>query len=995
MKVAINKFVRGKPKSMADHTSLTFKNVNTDITAKELSEYVKKGFSFCSQHKNNHRKKSNFLVSTFISVDIDKGMTINEAINDQFITNYSSFIYTTENHAIGFDRFRIVFELQSDITDSEVMKNALSGVIKKFGGDKACKDACRLFYGSKDCDIYFQGNILPNEELEDLILLGKEVNVESKKENSTSTENSTIRSIKTLNQEATVRDTNGLEHRIIDLPSGTPVHCPVHIDNNASAFTLSSKKNVAGVHCTTCNRTYFTSSNIPLYDFNYSLSNLDNLGQDDILITDNEEYFTLTDSSIIKLNERYLPEHETDIPLVFVKSPKGSGKTQWLESIVKKLKENNVSILLIGHRRSLITSVSKRLQLTPYINYTSVDRNGNQIDKITPNIPSNHYAISIDSLSIQLDPKTHKYDYVLIDEVEQVFSHLAGETVKDKRNETYYFLKHYINNAKQTFVMDADLNYLTIDSLCGFVSSTEKEVKFIHNTYEDNKRDISLYDSEDHLINELMKSIENKERCFVCSNSKTQVNKLTEYINNVYGEKCKTISITGDNSNNSDIQDIIQNIKTRILDYDVMIVSPSLGTGVNITFPHNQEKIDTVYGFFKSRINTHFDIDQQLSRVRHPKKVKVWISPETFRFETDQDVIKQEARSTNKCSLQILGIDDDGNIKYNENDGYMDLYANVISIQRGSKNHLKSHFINMKEYNGCKIISVSVNSNDSKEGLAIMKIAKELQEKQRIKNITNAHVITKDEYIELHNVSDKYSLLDTHINAMRRYEIESFYYLDVDTDLVTNDKDGNYRNCIREYESYIDDDSNIMAKDISDITNNHSHISDRKSLLERKKFFIEIFKSVGLLDKDAGLICDKQIHKDDLLDFIQHIKTNRVKIQRWFNIDVRKDIEIKPIQQLGVFIKFFGLTWNRRSKKTCGDGKDYYYWIPSEQIEYLEEITNRRSDSLLTEKWHLDRQNIKDNRLFKSTDDLKSLILDQIANPELIDNDWVSETETQ
>ena len=66
-----------------------------------------------------------------------------------------------------------------------------------------------------------------------------------------------------------------------------------------------------------------------------------------------------------------------------------------------------------------------------------------------------------------------------------------------------------------------------------------------------------------------------------------------------------------------------------------------MGTGIDITFPENISHVDGVYGLFEAKINTHFDIDQQLSRVRHPKYVRVWISPETFNFETETDPINQ------------------------------------------------------------------------------------------------------------------------------------------------------------------------------------------------------------------------------------------------------------------------------------------------------------------------------------------------------------------
>lgn len=202
------------------------------------------------------------------------------------------------------------------------------------------------------------------------------------------------------------------------------------------------------------------------------------------------------------------------------------------------------------------------------------------------------------------------------------------------------------------------------------------------------------------------------------------------------------LQITSENSQQSEIQAFIRNIKTQVLDYDAVLVSPSVGTGVDITFADNDPLIDVVYGFFQARVNTHFDIDQQLSRVRNPKTVRVWITPETFRFETEPNIIKREVIATSKQAMQISHIDPDGEIHYHRNDGYLELYANVNSIRRGSINHLKQHFINMKEYEGWNVIPVEMSKEDIVAGVEINRIAKEIQEQEQIDNILAAPLIT-------------------------------------------------------------------------------------------------------------------------------------------------------------------------------------------------------------------------------------------------------------
>jgi hypothetical protein len=94
--------------------------------------------------------------------------------------------------------------------------------------------------------------------------------------------------------------------------------------------------------------------------------------------------------------------------------------------------------------------------------------------------------------------------------------------------------------------------------------------------------------------------------------------------------------------NQQEVKALIADVKIKALDYQVILTSPSLGTGVDITFPDQEKLIDIVFGFFGPKVNTHFDCDQQLGRVRHPGEVKVWLTGARFHFETNREVIKQD-----------------------------------------------------------------------------------------------------------------------------------------------------------------------------------------------------------------------------------------------------------------------------------------------------------------------------------------------------------------
>lgn len=92
------------------------------------------------------------------------------------------------------------------------------------------------------------------------------------------------------------------------------------------------------------------------------------------------------------------------------------------------------SVLLIGHRQSLIKEAANRLGIDCYLDYESIGGHRNQ---------RFGYAICLDSLPkvttaggrTKREAKWQKppqYDVVILDESEQVISHLLSETLRER-----------------------------------------------------------------------------------------------------------------------------------------------------------------------------------------------------------------------------------------------------------------------------------------------------------------------------------------------------------------------------------------------------------------------------------------------------------------------------------------------------------------------------------------------------------------------------------
>jgi hypothetical protein len=104
-------------------------------------------------------------------VDIDKNFTLQQLLQDPFYLKYGSGFYTTPSHTNSNHRFRIIHILENPITNVKEMEFLLRGLIELYGSDKACKDGCRLFYGTINATHSdFTGKTLPQEIVDSLVL---------------------------------------------------------------------------------------------------------------------------------------------------------------------------------------------------------------------------------------------------------------------------------------------------------------------------------------------------------------------------------------------------------------------------------------------------------------------------------------------------------------------------------------------------------------------------------------------------------------------------------------------------------------------------------------------------------------------------------------------------------------------------------------------------------------------------------------------------------
>lgn len=962
-KVGLNSGVIGKP---ADPVGMGLGKgfLASEVTRAELIDRVaRQGHAFTAHFEDGHRKTAKFICSDFIAADIDRGMTLDEALAIPFVQQHASFIYTTPSHTEDEHRFRIVFLLEDAITSATDWSNALFGLALKLDSDLRIKDPTRMFYGCVDARVIEFGNLLPADEVATLIAAGAQERKRSSGWNGL-VQGYALTSSQKIQPGQLIAMADGSAVPFEEIARGTSVCCPFHHDTNPSAFVVLSNSGTIGINCRVCNVTFWPERSLP-YDFN-SFSRLarEKAGEDvkraeaqknhpNFL----ERYFP-PEPQVTVHQKRFLPKLDYRPGITLVKSPKGTGKTEAIAALVDqirhgkfvggakaKAKDRPKSVLLIGHRRSLIREAANRLGLDCYLDDEDFGTHRRQ---------RFGYAICLDSLHkialavakpVKAKPAIKgpppQYDVVIIDESEQVISHLLSETLRERSGmvEAFGCLDLVIRRAKAVVALDADLGLITAHAMRSYRRWDWKDnCRIILNKpipVED-RREMLIYQSEVMLRDRMLDAVRDGKRVFVASNSKDKVHNLAQLIRNEFGPDLPMIAITSDTSDGDEERFFVENIQTEFLKKQVLLCSPSMGTGIDISFPDGACEVDEVIGFFSPHVNTHADIDQQLCRVRNPGAVSVWFEGAQLDFETSFDVIREQLATSGFVPSARMGseLDDDGNPKFNLNDPLLKIATHVKVAERSSKREIKRLFTYLREENGWDVRTVQKPEKQKKDK-KFAEAVKDVNER-RILSLLSARDLDDEEYKDLRKLlrgEKKISRDDRY--AMEKYRLAKSYGRPVDRTLIEQDKKGKLRDQCLVYRNIFRDGTftAFTSHQIKD------DLNAGKPIRENPLWFVVgvLMVAVGLIE-DGELNRDAIVRSDQLGSFVTLCVNNRVLLEEKFGKPLRKDLEEKPMTTLNEFLSKVGVTLVPVGRKVRGGSSGNEYKIDLDQLTLVEDI---------------------------------------------------------
>jgi len=568
------------------------------------------------------------------------------------------------------------------------------------------------------------------------------------------------------------------------------------------------------------------------------------------------ESWLLTYPASLKLNSRYLgklPYPESG--LACIKAPKGTGKTQALINLVSQaLNTGDRRVLIITHRIQLGRAICASLGIN-YIDETRDSAEGKLFG----------YGLCIDSLHPLSQAKFNPEDWfgaiVIIDECEQVIWHaLNSSTCRENRVTILQTLQELIHNVLTTgglvVAQDADLSDYSIDYLIAIAGIPISPWVVVNDWLPKRGRNVtlfatsnpaSLYVQMEQILSQEVTScdIESSAECcpiepyrprimvvedsqkvtgkWSCRNLETQLQRRFP------NQRILRIDSESVAEPNHPAYGCIEQLNAQIQNYDIIIASPTIGTGVSIDI---RGYFTAVFGIFKGAVAVN-DALQALARVRD-ENVPWFVWTQQFGFgkigngsASYRAIIKSQQKVI-KTNLKLLrGVDFDIDIAHDPvhlrtwalmaariNAGMWNYREAIleglkaeghrVTLCRETQLHREIKVLQMQQLaaHNCQDWALLEQLTEQAQKLeeeldnletvanCLSDEAKKIREENKVaeaSGVANAENITLSEYLKL---KDKRAKTKLELEKQRKYQLWDTYGVPVTPELKLRDDDG-------------------------------------------------------------------------------------------------------------------------------------------------------------------------------------------------------------
>ncbi|GFE69073.1 plasmid replication protein, CyRepA1 family [Chroococcus sp. FPU101] len=522
------------------------------------------------------------------------------------------------------------------------------------------------------------------------------------------------------------------------------------------------------------------------------------------------ELLDLTPLIDLTINERYLPSFlipPKNAKIIGIRSIQGTGKTEWLAKLIEPMIERGEKVVVIVHREQLAIALAERF---------GIDYRTEVYHSDTKGILG--YTLCVDSLHERANPPFNPHSWegasVIIDEAEQVFWHLLnGQTCLKNRVAILKTLKKLIQITLSTggrvYLADADLSPIAINyvkSLAGFYAPTW----IVNNTSIPNtgKRKCYQFTGNDpsSLLSELIKAVFKGEKPFILTDGQKHRSKYgtrnLEYDLRKRFPHLKILRI--DSESVADpyhkAYGCMGQLNEMLLNYDIVIASPTIETGVSIDIQHFSSVWVISHG-----VQTVDAVCQGIERVRDDIPRYIWLkgfSPN--RIGSGSIDVRTLLASTHKIAqtnIQLMlhaGFHEFDGVKYvEENDEYAGLSPSLLAwakracVLNYSCRAFREQILKKLTTMGYDVIPFSPNDNNAvqiKEEITLSRDENYTKHCQKVSVCDNPTDVEFDELSEKRAKTEEELLKLKKGRLVRRYLTEN-----ITSDLIVKDDEGWYK----------------------------------------------------------------------------------------------------------------------------------------------------------------------------------------------------------
>ena len=678
----------------------------------------------------------------------------------------------------------------------------------------------------------------------------------------------------------------------------------------------------------------------------------------------------------VKLNTRFL-SNAVSLPtmgLVVLWSGMGTGKTE----LMAKFRElyPQMRFLNLGHRVNLLKNLSKRLNTAMY----SAISQGDLAKAVG-------LSITVDSLH-KLQTQLNEYGCIFIDEACQYLAHLLhSKTCREHRAEILEVLEFLIRKAKLVVLADAHMDDVAVDFFRAM--RPEGEVPFIiKNDYKETGRTVYLYEGDNNsaLVAKIFTALMLGLKIMVVSDSKKFIKKLEAamtvkvfdnqplfgtdgHLDSKSENKLRIWSIHAENSGSEENVAFINDISTEVKKVDVLLASPSLGTGVDLPNFH----FDAVFGAFHAVSQTATECAQSLHRYRPQVPLHIWVAsrPPFGYKETNAAKIKERMLELNQMTAFLIRIDPETGRRGAEKDWALDAYCEIEANRNRSINNLRDDLHSLLGEMGYNLTHVESEA-DPLVAMELFEAGQTLDTAHQLA-VVQANSISSSEYN--HRQSSDF-LQPEEIVECEKYRIQRDYGMPVTEELVKQDAGGYLISKLIALESLLlPSEGEIIEPGTGKKYPAPPQIVSQRDLRERDNLPLCMdwhnYSSkwlarhiLGLPKILARLLAGEEICATDP-DVVRITSTaiaTRAHIKAILGFTVPENCQ--PMWLLGILVGQLGLKMIARKKGPRGQ-QVRYYSLAVEELAFAVEVLQYRERQRI-EKAEREREIEEKNRLYQA-----------------------------